>query len=258
MHVQSCWFSQRTYCFLFSFPWNRCRGWVNSLIWGLSKHDVHSTENGLGKNALFRLAHFVKCWRFFLPLNSWGLFPGSEKERKIRRHTFTFFVKRCRIHVIVRKSVMHVHGCCFAPKTFYYYYFFLRCRCFLRGIRVNSLILTWMGGVRWFRHWRGSRVHDFQSLLFLLNHWLPREVGGGVDWPCHSSSSLSLCFPIRPSLQCFLFPFLLLSLYSLLMPLPSFLLRWFHLRMHMYQFFFIVFSNLPIPLCSFVFRCLTQ
>ena len=124
MHVQSCWFSQRTYCFLFSFPWNRCRGWVNSLIWGLSKHDVHSTENGLGKNALFRLAHFVKCWRFFLPLNSWGLFPGSEKERKIRRHTFTFFVKRCRIHVIVRKSVMHVHGCCFAPKTFYYYYYF--------------------------------------------------------------------------------------------------------------------------------------
>ena len=73
------------------------------------------------KIALFRLARFVKCGRFFLLLNSWGLFPGSKIERKIRRHAFTFFVKRCRIHVIVRKSVMHVHGCCFAPKTFYYY-----------------------------------------------------------------------------------------------------------------------------------------
>ena len=125
MHVQSCWFSQRTYCFLFSFLCNRCRGWVDSLIRGLSKHDVHSNENGLGKKiALFRLADFVKCGRFFLLLNSWGLFPGSKKERKIRRHVFTFFVKRCRIHVIVRRSVMHVHGCCFAPKTFYYYYFF--------------------------------------------------------------------------------------------------------------------------------------
>ena len=49
MHVQSCWFSQRTYCFLFSFLCNRCRGWVDSLIRGLSKHDVHSNENGLGK-----------------------------------------------------------------------------------------------------------------------------------------------------------------------------------------------------------------
>ena len=86
----------------------------------------------------------------------------------------------------------------------------------------------------------------------------PREVVEGVDLPCHSSSSLSLCFPILPSLQCFLSPFLLLSLYSLLMPLPSFLPRWFHLGMYMYHFFFIVFSYLPIPLCSFIFRCLTQ
>ena len=138
------------------------------------------------------------------------------KERKIRRHAFTFFVKRCRIHVIVRKSVMHVHGCCFTPWTlllllllllFLFIYLFLRCRCFLCDRSVNSLILTWIGGVRWFPHWRGGRVHDVQSPLFLLNHWLPRELGEGVDLPCHSSSSRSLCFPLLPSLQCFLFPF---------------------------------------------------
>ena len=64
-----------------------------------------------------------------------------------------------------------------------------------------------------------------------------------MDLPCHSSSSLSLCFPILPSLQCFLFPFLLLSLYSLLMPLPSFLPRWFHLRIYMYHFFYCFVSS---------------
>ena len=95
------------------------------------------------KIALFRLADFVKCGRFFLLLNSWGLFPGSKKERKIRRHVFTFFVKRCRIHVIVRRSVMHVHGCCFAPKTFYYYYFFY-------VVVVFFVVFTW---TPWY--WRG-------------------------------------------------------------------------------------------------------
>ena len=148
------------------------------------------------KLALFRVAHFVKCGWFLLPLNSWGLFPGSENERKIRRHAFPSFVKRCGIHVIVRKSVMHVHSCCFAPKTFYYYCFFLRCRCFLGGSRVNSLILTWIGGVRWFPHWRGSRVHDVQSLLSSSTTGCQGKWGKG--WIC-------LVIRLLPFLCVFLF-----------------------------------------------------
>ena len=102
-----------------------------------------------------------------------------------------------------------------------------------------------------------TETNELTVVMKKVQWCFPREVVEGVDLPCHSSSSLSLCFPILPSLQCFLSPFLLLSLYSLLMPLPSFLPRWFHLRIYMYRFF-IVLSHLAIPLCSFVFRCLTQ
>ena len=84
-----------------------------------------------------------------------------------------------------------------------------------------------------------TEINELTVVMKKVQWCFPREVVEGVDVPCHSSSSLSLCFPILPSLQCFLSPFLLLSLYSLLTPLPSFLPQWFHLRIYMYQFFLL-------------------
>ena len=43
---------------------------------------------------LFGLAQFVHCGRFFLELNFIGLYPGSKRERKIRRRMFTSSIKR--------------------------------------------------------------------------------------------------------------------------------------------------------------------
>ena len=52
------------------------------------------------------LAQFVKCGRFFQELNSKGLYPGSKRERKIRRHMFTSSIKRRirRFDVVVEQS----------------------------------------------------------------------------------------------------------------------------------------------------------
>ena len=63
-------------------------------------------------------AQFAKSRRFFLELNSSGLYPGIRKERKIRRRMFTSCLKRriMKFHVVVvlwttkkcTKSAMHV------------------------------------------------------------------------------------------------------------------------------------------------------
>ena len=41
----------------------------------------------------FDQVSFVKCGRFFLELNSYGIYPCSKRERKIRRRMFTSSIK---------------------------------------------------------------------------------------------------------------------------------------------------------------------
>ena len=72
---------------------------------------------------LFRLVQFVKCWQFYLELNSKRLYRSSEKEES-RCLVYTSSTKRSirHFHVVVvqwrqrnvQKSVMHVQSCCFA------------------------------------------------------------------------------------------------------------------------------------------------
>ena len=72
---------------------------------------------------LFRLVQFVKCWQFYLELNSKRLYGSSEKEES-RCLVYTSSTKRSirHFHVVVvqwqqrnvQKSVMHVQSCCFA------------------------------------------------------------------------------------------------------------------------------------------------
>ena len=76
---------------------------------------------------LFQLACFVKCKRTLLELNSWELYPCSEREKKLCRPLFTSSIKReithFRVVVVqwrqrnVQKSVLHVQSCCFAHST---------------------------------------------------------------------------------------------------------------------------------------------
>ena len=73
---------------------------------------------------LFQLVQFVKCWHFFLELNSKRLYRSSGKEKESRCLVFTSSTKREIRHfhdVVVQrrqrnvqKSVMHVQSCCFA------------------------------------------------------------------------------------------------------------------------------------------------
>ena len=75
-------------------------------------------------SCLFHLVQFVKCWQFFLELNSKRVDPRSRKQKEIRCLVFTSSTKRevRYVHVVViqwrqrnvQKSVMHVQGCCFA------------------------------------------------------------------------------------------------------------------------------------------------
>ena len=76
---------------------------------------------------LFHLVQFVKCWHFFLELNSKWLHRSSGKEKESRLSllclVFAFSTKReiRYFHVVVvqwwqrniQKSVMHVHSCYF-------------------------------------------------------------------------------------------------------------------------------------------------
>ena len=43
---------------------------------------------------IFGFAQFVKWRRFFLELNSQGIYPGSQREREIPRVMFTSCIKR--------------------------------------------------------------------------------------------------------------------------------------------------------------------
>ena len=73
---------------------------------------------------LFHLVYFVKCWQFFLELNSKGLHQSSGKEKESCCLLFPSSTKReiRQFHVVVvqrrqrnvQKSVMHVQSCCFA------------------------------------------------------------------------------------------------------------------------------------------------
>ena len=76
---------------------------------------------------LFGRAQFAECKRFLLELNSYGLYPASKREKKIRRSMFTSSIKRHirKFHVEVvqwtsktcTKNVIHDQSCCFAHKT---------------------------------------------------------------------------------------------------------------------------------------------
>ena len=76
---------------------------------------------------LFGTAQFAECKRFLLELNSYGLYPASKREKKIRRSMFTSSIKRHirKFHVEVvqwtsktcTKNVIHDQSCCFAHKT---------------------------------------------------------------------------------------------------------------------------------------------
>ena len=73
---------------------------------------------------LFHVVQFVKCWHFFLQINSKRLYQSSGKEKECRRLVFTSSPKRVIMHfhpVVVhrqqrniQKSVMRVRRCCFA------------------------------------------------------------------------------------------------------------------------------------------------
>ena len=75
---------------------------------------------------LFYLVQFVKCWQFFLELNSKRLYRSSEKEES-RCLVYTSSTKRSirHFHVVVvqwrqrnvQKSVMHVQSCCLANRN---------------------------------------------------------------------------------------------------------------------------------------------
>ena len=85
---------------------------------------------------LFQFTENVKCGRISLELISWGRDSSFERERKVRRHLFTFSINReiRHFHVVVvqwrqrnvQKTVLHVQSCCFANQTFF---FFCRSRC---------------------------------------------------------------------------------------------------------------------------------
>ena len=68
---------------------------------GRSSNDEDERNENLAKkwicvlsSRLFGPAQFVKCGRFFLQLNSNGIYRGSKRERKIRHHMFTSSIKR--------------------------------------------------------------------------------------------------------------------------------------------------------------------
>ena len=76
---------------------------------------------------LFHLVQFVKCWQFFLELNSKRLYGSSRKEKENRCLVFTSYRKREIRHFYVvvvqwrkkeirrnvHKRVMHVQSCFF-------------------------------------------------------------------------------------------------------------------------------------------------
>ena len=76
---------------------------------------------------LFYLVQFVKCWQFFLELNSKRLYRSSEKEEESRWLVYTSSskssVRHFHVAVIqwrqrnVQKSVIHVQSCCFANRN---------------------------------------------------------------------------------------------------------------------------------------------
>ena len=76
---------------------------------------------------LFYLVQFVKCWQFFLELNSKRLCRSSEIEEESHCLEYTSSSKSSvrHFHVVViqwrqrnvQKSVMHVQSCCFANRN---------------------------------------------------------------------------------------------------------------------------------------------
>ena len=135
---------------------------------------------------LFHLIQFVKCWLFFLELNSQRLYWRSPKEKESLRLVFTAYTKReiRHIHVVVvqwrqrnvQKSVMRVQSCCFANVTYW-----LLCRSRWRHRRhcLSSLLPLRKIGERgyinpWGKHWREGRRWEekYISLPTLPPLWL--------------------------------------------------------------------------------------
>ena len=81
----------------------------------------------------FHLVEFVKCWQLFLEWNSKGQYQSPGKEKESCCLVFTSSTKReiRHFHVVVvqrrlrnaQKSVMYVHGCCFAYSMYCFFAF---------------------------------------------------------------------------------------------------------------------------------------
>ena len=97
--------------------------------------------------AYIHLHHLVKCWQFFVELNSKRLYRSSGKEKGSRCLVFASSTKResRQFHVVVvrwrqrnvQKSVMHVQSCCFANLNLLFF-----CRSRWRRRCCLSFILT--------------------------------------------------------------------------------------------------------------------
>ena len=120
---------------------------------------------------LFHLVQFVKCWKFFLELNSKKLYQSSESCGLV----FTSSTKReiMHFHVLdvqwrqrnVGKSVMHVQGCCFVNLNPAYCFF---CRFRWRHHRrrcLSSVITSYRRLISRSRIWFKMTSHFLNVLL---------------------------------------------------------------------------------------------
>ena len=79
-------------------------------------------------SCLFHLVYFVKCWQMFLELNSKRLYQSSGKEKKVvvlcsrprqNVNSGTFMLQSGNDGTeMYKKSLMHVHCCCFTNQTY--------------------------------------------------------------------------------------------------------------------------------------------
>ena len=120
---------------------------------------------------LFHLVQFVKCWKFFLELNSKRLYQSSESCGLV----FTSSTKReiLHFHVLdvqwrqrnVGKSVMHVQGCCFLNLNLGILLFFCRFRWRHRRRCLNSVITSYGRLISRSRIWFKMTSHFLNVLL---------------------------------------------------------------------------------------------
>ena len=100
-------------------------------------------------SCIFHLVQFVKCYQFFLELNSKRLYRSFTNEKQISCLVFMFSTKReiRQFHVVVvqwrqrnvQKSGMHVQSCCFAKLNLL---LFCRSCCRRRRHCLSSLLMS--------------------------------------------------------------------------------------------------------------------